>query len=112
MTVLLQLHSACSVLEQNRGTGFERGEGSLAEASRLVRLALAPDLACVDDRVGESYAFLGALVRREFIPPPRLRLGTQAAPDPAPQLHDVAACFGVCFSVAGHHTGEVLPLAW
>jgi hypothetical protein len=30
--VLLQLHSMCLVLERNRGTGFERGEGSLAEA--------------------------------------------------------------------------------
>jgi hypothetical protein len=30
--VLLQLHSMCLVLERNWGTGFERGEGSLAEA--------------------------------------------------------------------------------
>jgi hypothetical protein len=100
------------MLKQNRGTCSERGEGSLAEASRLVRLALAPDLEPVSDRGGGSYAFLGALVRREFLPPPRLRLGTRAAPDPIPRLHDVATCSGVCFSVIGRHAGVVLPLAW
>jgi hypothetical protein len=52
VSVLLQLDSACSVLERNRGTGSERGEGSLAEAWRLVRLALAPDLEPVDDHGG------------------------------------------------------------
>jgi hypothetical protein len=110
--VLLQLHSACSVLERNRGTGSERGEGFLAKAWHLVRLALAPDLEPVGDHGGMSYAFLGALVCREFLPPPRLRLGTRAAPDPVPRLHDVVARSGVCFFVAGHHAREVPPLAW
>jgi hypothetical protein len=47
----------CSVLEQKQGTDFERGEGSLAEAWRLVRLALAFDLELVDDRGGGSTPF-------------------------------------------------------
>jgi hypothetical protein len=110
--VILQLHLACSVLKRNQGIGSERGEGSLAEAWRLVRLALAPDLEPIGDRGDGSYAFLGALVHREFLPLPRLCLRTQAAPDPVPRLHDVAARSGVCFSVVRHHIGEVLPLAW
>jgi hypothetical protein len=100
------------VLEQNHGTSSERGECSLAEAWRLVRLALAPDLEPIGDCGGGSYAFLGALVRREFLPPLRLCLGTRVVPDLIPRLHDVAACFGVCFFVTGHHSGEVPPLAW
>jgi hypothetical protein len=27
-------------------------------------------------------------------------------------FHDVTACSGVCFSIAGHLAGEVPPLAW
>jgi hypothetical protein len=100
------------VLKRNRDTGPKRGEGSLAEAWCLVRLALAPDLEPIDDHGGRSYAFLGALVRQEFLPPSRLRPGTQAASDPVPRLHDVAACSDVYFSVVGHHAGEVPPLAW
>ena len=98
MPVLLQLHSTCLVLEQNWGIGSERGEGSLAEAWRLVRLALAPDLEPIGDRGDGSYAFLGALVHREFLPLPRLCLRTQAAPDPVPRLHDVAARSGARLS--------------
>jgi hypothetical protein len=86
MLVLPRLHSACLVLEQNQGTGFEQGEGSLAKAWRLVRLALTPDLELVDDRGGGSYAFLDALVRREFLPLLRLRLGIQAARIPFPGI--------------------------
>jgi hypothetical protein len=100
------------VLEQNRGIGFGRGEGSPAEAWRLVRLALAPDLELVGDRDNGSYAFLGALIRREFLSPPRLRLETRATQDPIPRLHGVAARSDVCFAIAGHHAEEVPPLAW
>jgi hypothetical protein len=110
--VLLQLHSTCLVLEQNRGTSFERGEGSLAEAWHIVRLDLAPDLELVDDRDGESYAFLGALVHQEFLPLSKLRLGIRAASDPVPRHHDVAARSGVCFSVTELHAREVPPLVW
>jgi hypothetical protein len=99
------------VLEKNRGTGFERGEGSLVGGLRLVRLALALDLEPVGDRDGGSYTFLGVLVPREFPLLPRLRLGTRAAPDPVPRLHEVAARSDACFSIAGHHAGEVPPLA-
>jgi hypothetical protein len=100
------------VLEQNRGIGSERGEGSLAEAWRPARLALAPDLELVGDRGGGSFAFLGALVRREFLPPLRLCLGTRAVPDPIPWLHDVAARSDVCSSIVVLHAGEAPPLAW
>jgi hypothetical protein len=110
--VPLRLHSSCSVLEQNRGIGFKRGEGSLAIAWRPAWLALAPALELVDDRVGESYAFLATLVHREFLPPLRLHLGIQVAPDPVPWLHDVAACSGVCSSVTVLHAGEAPPLVW
>ena len=102
----------CLVLEQNWGTGSERGEGSLAVAWRPARLALAPGLEIVGDRGGESCAFLSALIRREFLPPLRLRLEIRAAPDPVPRLHDVTARSDVYFFVAGHHAGEVPPLAW
>jgi hypothetical protein len=100
------------VLERNRGTCFEQGEGSLAGAWRLVRLALAPDPEPISDQGGGSYVFLGVLLHREFLPLLRLHHWIWAALDPIPQLHDVAACFGVCFFVAGHHAGEVPPLAW
>jgi hypothetical protein len=100
------------VLERNQGTGFERGEGSLVGALRLVRLALALDLEPIGNHGGGSYAFLGVLIHREFLPLPRLHPETQAAPGPVPPLQDVAAHFGVYFSVAGHHAGEVPPLAW
>jgi hypothetical protein len=99
------------VLERNRGTGFERGEGSLAGASRLVRLALAPSLEPVGDHGSGIYVFLGVLIHREFLPLLRLHPGTRAALDPVPRLHDVAARSGICFFVAGNHTGEVPPLA-
>jgi hypothetical protein len=100
------------VLEQNRGTDFERGEGSLAGAWRLVRLALAPDPETVGDHRGGSYVFLGVLIHREFPPLPRLCLGTWATPDPVPRLCDVAAYFGICFFIVRHHAGEVPPRSW
>ena len=100
------------MLEKNRGTGFERGEGSLTVAWCPARLALAPGLEIVGDRGGESCAFLSALIRREFLPPLRLRLEIRAAPDPVPRLHDVTARSGVCSSVIVLHAGEVPPLAW
>jgi hypothetical protein len=98
------------VLGQNRGTGFEQGEGSLAGAWHLVRLALAPNPEPVGDYGGGSYVFLDVLV--EFPSLLRLRPETRAASDPVPWLHDVVARSGVCFFVVGHHAGEVPPLAW
>jgi hypothetical protein len=74
------------VLEQNWGTGSERGEGSLAVAWRPARLALAPGLELVGDRGSESCAFLDVLIRREFLPLLRLRLGIWATSDLVPRL--------------------------
>jgi hypothetical protein len=94
------------------GYRFQAGEGSLAIAWRPAQLALALGLKLVGDRGGESCAFLGVLVRREFLPLLRLRLGIWAVPDPVPRLHDVAARSCVCSSVAVLHAGEVPPLPW
>jgi hypothetical protein len=102
----------CSLLEQNWGTGFRQREGFLAVARRPARIALAPGLELVSDCGGESYAFLGTLVRREFLPLLRPCLGIWAVPDPVPWLHDVTARSGVCSSVAVLHAGEAPPLAW
>jgi hypothetical protein len=100
------------VLGKNRGTGFEQGEGSLAGAWHLVRLALALDPEPVCDHGDESYVFLDVLVHWEFPSLLRLRPETRAAPDPVPWLHDAVAHSSVCFFIAGHHVGEVPPLAW
>jgi hypothetical protein len=86
------------VLEQNRSTGLEQGEGSLAGAYCLVWLALIPDLEPVGDHGGGSYVFLGVLIRREFLPLLRLCPRTLATPDLVPRFHDVDARSGACFS--------------
>jgi hypothetical protein len=112
MPVLLQLHSTCLVLEQNWGIGSERGEGSLAEAWRPAWVALAPDLELVGERGSGSFAFLGAFVHWEFLPPPRLCLRIRAVLDPVPRLHDVTAHSGICSCVLVLHAGEAPPLAW
>jgi hypothetical protein len=110
--VPLRLHSACSLHEQRRGTGSEQREDSTGAALHLVRLALVLGPELVGDRGGESFAFLGVLARREFLLLLRLRPIIRAAPDPVPQLRDVAALSSVCSSVVVLHAGEVLPLAW
>jgi hypothetical protein len=95
----LQLHSACSLHEQSRGTGSDWREGSLGAAFHLARLALVLGPELVGDRGGEGFAFPGVLARREFLLLLRLHLGIRALPDPVPQPRDVAACSGVCSSV-------------
>jgi hypothetical protein len=107
---LLRLHSACSMLERCRGTGFEREEGSLAGVWHPVQLVPALVLEPVDDRGGGSCVFLGVLVHQESLPLPRLRLEIRVALGPVLRLRDVAAHSGICFSVAGHHAGRFLPL--
>jgi hypothetical protein len=78
----------------------------------LARLALVLGPELVGDRGSESFTFLGVFARGEFLLLLRLRHGTRVAPDPVPQLRDVAARSGVCSSVVVLHAGEVLPLAW
>jgi hypothetical protein len=108
----LQLHSACSLHERSRDTGFEQREGSPGATLRLACLApaLGPEL--VGDHGGENSVFLDVLARWEFLLHLKLHPGIRAVQGPVPQPRDVAAHSGVCTFVAVLHAGEVLPLVW
>jgi hypothetical protein len=80
----LQLHLACSLRGQSRGSGFEQREDSLGATLRLARLAPALGPEAIDDHVGENSVFLGILARREFLPLLKLHLEIRAALGPAP----------------------------
>jgi hypothetical protein len=57
-SVLLQLHSACSLCGRSRGLGFERKEGSLGATLRLAPLAPALGPKLVGDHASENSVFL------------------------------------------------------
>jgi hypothetical protein len=108
MPVLRQLHSACSVLEQNPSKervlslkpGVLFGYLSLPILS-LSAIAVVGVMPFSVHSFVRSFSHLLGFVSRHGV-----------RPDVVLWLHDVAAHSGICFSVAGHHAREVPPLTW